>query len=47
MNQHDSDIYYAANPNASARLIGASEAVLYNPDTGKEKFINLLSQFAI
>jgi len=42
---HDPDIYYAANPDVSTRLIGDEEAVLYEPDAGQEKFINLSGRF--
>ena len=45
MDNYYTDIFYKANPNVSTRLIGDSEAVLYDPDTGKEKFVNLSGLF--
>jgi len=48
VNHNSSDIYYAyyaANPSVSTRLIGDEEAVLYDPDSGQEKFINLSGRF--
>ena len=45
MNHINSEMYYAANPDVSTRLIGDDEAVLYDPDSGQEKFINLSGRF--
>ncbi len=38
-------MFYKANPNVSTRLIGDKLAVLYHPDTGQEKFLNLSGRF--
>jgi SynChlorMet cassette radical SAM/SPASM protein ScmE len=40
VNHNNSDIFYAANPDVSTRLTGDSEAVLYDPASGQEKFVN-------
>jgi len=45
VNHTNCDIYYAANPNISTRLIGDEEAVLHDPDSGQEKFINLSGRY--
>jgi SynChlorMet cassette radical SAM/SPASM protein ScmE len=45
VNDSNCEIYYAANPDVSTRLIGDEEAVLYEPDTGQEKFINPSGRF--
>ncbi|MDY7038823.1 MAG: hypothetical protein SV375_22055, partial [Thermodesulfobacteriota bacterium] len=45
LKNQDHEIYYAADSDVSIRLIGDEEAVLYHPDTGQEKFINLSGLF--
>ena len=38
--QINPDFFFVAAPDVSTRLIGDKEAVLFNPDTGCEKFLN-------
>ncbi|MBW2616248.1 MAG: SynChlorMet cassette radical SAM/SPASM protein ScmE [Deltaproteobacteria bacterium] len=45
MNTEDSEIFYITDPNVSTQLIGDQEAVLYHPDTGREKFLNSTGRF--
>ncbi|MDY6973034.1 MAG: PqqD family peptide modification chaperone, partial [Thermodesulfobacteriota bacterium] len=40
MTGYDSDIFYMSNPDVSTRLIGDGQAVIYEPDTDREKFLN-------
>ncbi|MBW1768039.1 MAG: SynChlorMet cassette radical SAM/SPASM protein ScmE [Deltaproteobacteria bacterium] len=40
MDQPDSEIYYKANEDVSACLTGDEKAVLYHPDTSREKVVN-------
>jgi len=45
MNTEDSEMFFITDPNVSTRLIGDQEAVLYHPDTGREKFLNSTGRF--
>jgi SynChlorMet cassette radical SAM/SPASM protein ScmE len=45
MNNEDSEMFYIANRDISTCLIGDREAVLYHPDTGREKFLNPTGRF--
>ena len=45
MTHHDLETYYSANPSVSTRLLGEKEALLFQPDTNQEKFINLSGLF--
>ncbi len=45
MNNKDSEIFYITDPDVSTRLIGDEEAVLYQSDTGREKFLNSTGRF--
>lgn len=45
MNNDDSEIFYITDPDVSTQLIGDQETVLYQPDTGTEKFLNSTGRF--
>jgi hypothetical protein len=45
MNNDDSEMFFITDPDVSTRLIGDQEAVLYHPDTGREKFLNSTGRF--
>jgi SynChlorMet cassette radical SAM/SPASM protein ScmE len=45
MNNEDSEMFFIPDPDVSTRLIGDKEAVLYHPDTGREKVLNSTGRF--